>query len=65
MKLNKKDQTCSIVKVNNDGSIILPKEVMSEFKINVGDEVMLMGEKGKGIAIVKNDLLLKMMKLKK
>ena len=65
MKSKKDTQIGAIAKVNEDGSIVIPEDIRREFKINIGDEVLLMGELGKGIAIVKNDLLLKMFKMKK
>lgn len=65
MKSKKDTQIGAVARVNKDGSIVIPEDMRREFKINVGDEILLMGDIGKGIAIVKNDLLLKMFKLKK
>lgn len=65
MKSKKDTQVGAVAKVNEDGSIVIPEDMRREFKLNVGDEILLMGDMGKGIAIVKNDLLLKMFKMKK
>lgn len=61
----KESQIGAVVKVNEDGSIVIPENMRKKFKISIGDEVLLMGDVEKGIAIVKNDLLLRMFKMKK
>ncbi len=44
------------VKVGERGQIVIPKEARDKFGINPGDELMVLGEDKKGIAIVKADL---------
>lgn len=60
----KRSKISAVVDVREDGSIVLPKEVRAEFSINLGDKLMLMGDKSKGLVLMKNDLLVKMMKNK-
>ncbi|MEE1281527.1 MAG: AbrB/MazE/SpoVT family DNA-binding domain-containing protein [Acutalibacteraceae bacterium] len=58
----KESKLSFIVEVKEDGSIVIPEEAREAFGINIGDEVALLGEKHKGLAIVKNDMLVKMIK---
>lgn len=58
----KRSKISAVVDVREDGSIVLPKEVRDEFSINLGDKLMLLGDKSKGLVLMKNDLLVKMMK---
>lgn len=40
-------------KVSDKGQIVVPKEAREVFNINVGDTLLLLGDKERGIAIVK------------
>ena len=40
-------------KVSDKGQIVVPKEAREIFNINVGDTLLLLGDKERGIAIVK------------
>lgn len=57
-----KSKLSYVVNVKEDGSIVIPAEARSAFNINIGDDVALLGEKSKGLVIVKNDMLIKMIK---
>ena len=46
-----------ICKVGEKGQIVIPKEARVMFDINAGDSVVLLCDKGKGIAIVKSDFI--------
>lgn len=41
------------VKVGERGQIVIPKEARTLFGINPGDKLVVLGEKGRGIALVK------------
>lgn len=56
-----KSKISKVVKVNGDGSVMLPDEVRKEYGINPGDEIALLGD-NKGLALVKNDGLVKLIK---
>ena len=49
------------VKVGPKGQIIMPKEAREMFDIKEGDTLMVMGNKTRGIAIVKADALYDLM----
>lgn len=40
-------------KVSDKGQIVIPKEAREVFKINVGDNLLLLGDIERGIAVVK------------
>lgn len=44
------------VKVGPKGQITIPKEARKMFDIKEGDTLMVMGDKNKGIALVKADV---------
>lgn len=44
-----------IVKVGERGQIAVPKEAREDFEIEPGDSLMVVGRKGRGLAIVKTD----------
>ena len=52
-----KDKFVGIAKVGEKGQIVIPKEARDMFQINPGDSVVLLGDKKKGLAIVKPDVL--------
>lgn len=45
-----------MAKVGEKGQIVIPKEAREVFNIKPGDTLILLGDKAKGIAIVKNDV---------
>ena len=47
-----RDQFLSTVRVGDKGQIVIPKEVRELFEIEPGDNLLLMADKKKGIAIV-------------
>ena len=49
------DQFLSTVRVGDKGQIVIPKEVREMFEIEPGDNLLLMADKKKGIAIVAFD----------
>ena len=44
------------VKVGPKGQITIPKEARAMFDISVGDTLMVLGDKKRGIAILKDDM---------
>lgn len=55
MKTNNK-KIFGICKVGEKGQIVIPKEARDMFNIAPGDSLVLLGDKNKGIAIVKVDI---------
>ena len=49
------------VKVGPKGQITLPKEAREMFDIKVGDTIMVLGDKEKGLAIMKADIFYSLM----
>ena len=45
------------VKIGERGQIVIPKEARDVFNINPGDNLLLVGDEEKGIAIVKADIM--------
>lgn len=41
-----------VAKVNDKGQITLPKKARELFNINAGDSLLILGEEGRGIAII-------------
>ncbi len=52
-----KDKYIGIAKVGEKGQIVIPKEARDMFNIKPGDTVAVLGDKKKGIAIVKTKTL--------
>jgi len=46
-------------KVGEKGQIVIPKEARDVFNIQPGDTLILLGDEAQGIAIVKQDMLVK------
>lgn len=44
------------VKVGPKGQITIPKEARAMFDISVGDTLMVLGDKKRGIALLKDDM---------
>ena len=66
MKMHKDQYFFGSVKVGERGQIIIPKEARDVFGIEPGDALFILGDKKKGLAIVKadsfNGFLMKMFK---
>lgn len=55
MKMSNK-KIFGICKVGEKGQIVIPKEARDMFGISSGDSLVLLGDKNKGIAIVKAEI---------
>ena len=55
MKNVTKDRFIVSVKVGEKGQIIVPKEAREMFNISPGDTLMILGDKERGLAIMKSD----------
>ena len=55
MKNVNKDRFIVSVKVGEKGQIIVPKEAREMFNIKPGDTLMFLGDKARGIALMKSD----------
>ncbi len=55
------DRFISSVKVGPKGQITIPKEARDMFNIKEGETLMVMGDKEKGIAILKADMFYALM----
>lgn len=55
MKNVNKDRFIVSVKVGEKGQIIVPKEAREMFNIKPGDTLMFLGDKERGIALMKSD----------
>lgn len=53
--MKKNDKFAVSVKVGPKGQITIPKEARELFDINEGDTLMVLGDKNRGIAIIKAD----------
>lgn len=47
-----KKHAFGVAKVNDKGQITLPKKCREVFNINTGDSLLILGEEGRGIAII-------------
>ena len=56
MKESRGDRFIVSVRVGPKGQITIPVEARKMFDIKEGDTLMVLGDKAKGIAIVKSDL---------
>ena len=56
MKDIKEDRFIVSVKVGPKGQITIPAAARKMFKIKEGDTLMVMGDKEKGIALIKDDV---------
>ncbi len=54
---SKKDTFIGIANVGAKGQIVIPAEIREMFGISAGDQVFLLADKKKGIAIVKSDFV--------
>jgi len=56
-----KDRFIVSVKVGPKGQITLPKEAREMFDIKVGDTIMVLGDKSRGLALMKADIFYEFM----
>ena len=61
MKVNEQDRFIVSVKVGPKGQITIPVQARQMFSIKEGDTLMVMGDKDRGIALLKDDLFYKLM----
>ena len=61
MKDIKEDRFIVSVKVGAKGQITVPAEARHMFGIKEGDTLMVMGDKEKGIALIKDDVFYQLM----
>lgn len=61
MKQNTENRFIVSVKVGPKGQITIPKEARDMFDIKEGETLMVMGDKDRGIAIMKSDLFYNLM----
>ena len=61
MKNITKDRFIVSVKVGEKGQIIVPKEAREMFNISPGDTLMFLGDKDRGIALMKSDEVYELM----
>ncbi len=52
-----KNKFIGVAKVGEKGQIVIPKEVREMFNINPGDNVIVLCDKDKGIALLKSDFM--------
>ena len=60
MKKTPEDRFIVSVKVGPKGQITVPKEAREMFDIKEGDTLMVLGDKKRGIALLKDDLFYKL-----
>ncbi len=56
MQVEKDKYFFGICKVSERGQIVIPKEARDVFNIKAGDSLLLLGDKKKGLALVKGDV---------
>ena len=56
-----KDRFIVSVKVGPKGQITLPKEAREMFDIKVGETIMVLGDKERGLALMKADIFYNLM----
>ena len=61
MKNISKDRFIVSVKVGEKGQIIVPKEAREMFDIKPGDTLMVLGDKERGLALMKSDAVYELM----
>ena len=61
MNISQEDRFIVSVKVGPKGQITIPLAARKMFNIKVGDTLMVMGDKSRGIALIKDDEFYKLM----
>ena len=61
MKNKQEDRFIVSVRVGPKGQITIPVQARDMFKIKEGDTIMVMGDKNKGIALIKDDVFYQIM----
>ena len=61
MKVIEQDRFIVSVKVGPKGQITIPVRARQMFRIKEGDTLMVMGDKNRGIALLKDDMFYKLM----
>ena len=61
MKVIEQDRFIVSVKVGPKGQITIPVQARQMFRIKEGDTLMVMGDKNRGIALLKDDTFYKLM----
>ena len=56
MRVDKDKYFFGICKVSERGQIVIPKEARDVFDIKAGDSLILLGDKKKGLALVRADV---------
>lgn len=56
MGSNHEKQIFGIVKIGDKGQIVIPKEAREMFGLKPGDSLLVLGDKTKGIALVKTKI---------
>ena len=54
---------CGLVKVGEKGQIVIPAKARKVFDINPGDSLLVLGDEGQGIAIIKEKGLLDLLRM--
>lgn len=65
MKKVQKDRFIVSTKVGSKGQIVIPIEARKMFNIKAGDTVMVLGDKKRGLAIMKDESFYKVAKFVK
>lgn len=65
MKKVQKDRFIVSTKVGSKGQIVIPVEARIMFNIKAGDTVMVLGDKKRGLAIMKDDVFYQVAKFVK
>ena len=56
MKKNQEKQIFGVVRIGDKGQIVIPKEAREVFGLKPGDSLLVLGDKTKGIALVKTKI---------
>lgn len=56
MKKNQGKQIFGVVRIGDKGQIVIPKEAREVFGLKPGDSLLVLGDKTKGIALVKTKI---------
>ena len=52
---SEKNKYIGVCRVGEKGQIVIPKEIRSMFNINAGDTIIVLGDKERGVALLKAD----------